>query len=92
MPIEHIMQFLTLFFGSTTFVSLYIAWKSRKSDVKKAEAVALENMQVVYDKFTEQTDRKFEEMQTLINKQSEEIKTLKSQIADYERKCKLCQK
>lgn len=66
---EHITLLLNYLLGSTTLVSIYIAYK-----------------------FTEQTDRKFEEMQTLINKQAEEIKNLKSQIADYEKRCKHCQK
>ena len=92
MPIEQITLLLNYILGSTTIISIYIAWKSRKSEVKKAEAIAMENMQTVYDKFTEQTNRKFEEMQSLINKQAEEIKTLKSQIADNEKRCKQCQK
>lgn len=92
MPIENITLLLNYILGSTTLVSIYIAWKSRKSEVKKAEAIALENMQTVYDKFTAQTDKKFEEMQALINQQAEEIKNLKSQIKDNEKRCKNCQK
>lgn len=38
-PIEILLNY---FLGSTTLVSVYIAWKSRKSELKKTEASALE--------------------------------------------------
>lgn len=37
-------ELLNYFFGSTTVVSIFIAWKSRKSQLKQAEATALEGV------------------------------------------------
>ncbi|HLF53536.1 hypothetical protein [Flavobacterium sp.] len=94
MPLEIMLNYLL---GSTTLVSIYIAWSSRKSEIKKAEASALENIQSVYDKFTDQTEKRFEQMQKTIDKQTivikenrDEIKLLNDNLFDYQKKCKMC--
>jgi hypothetical protein len=78
--------------GSTTLASTFIAWKSRNSEIKKAEASALENMQSVYDKFTAQTEQRFEQMQKIIDTQSEEIRALKGALLNSKSKCTECAK
>jgi hypothetical protein len=87
--IEILLNYLL---GSTTLVSIYVAWKSRNSEIKKAEASALENMQSVYDKFTAQTEQRFEQMQKIIDTQSEEIRALKGALLSSKNKCTECAK
>lgn len=55
-------EILNYLFGSTTIVSIYIAFKSRKSEIKKAEANALETIQTVYNKFVADAEIKFDSM------------------------------
>ena len=81
---------LNYFFGTTTVISTFIAWKSRKSEIKKAEASALENIQSVYDKFTEQTEKRFIEMQKVMDSQTTEIRSLKDALINYQNKCQMC--
>jgi cytochrome c556 len=81
---------LNYFFGTTTVISGYIAYKSRNSDIKKNEATALESIQSVYDKFTEQTEKRFLEMQKVIDNQTTEIRSLKDALVNYQKKCQMC--
>lgn len=85
-----ITEILNYLLGSTTLASVYVAWKSRKSEIKKAEAGALENMQTVYDKFTEQTEKRFLLMQETIEKQAEEIQTFKNKLEQQLNICQNC--
>ena len=39
--------------GSTTLISIYIAWRSRNSELKKTEASALEAIDSIYTKALE---------------------------------------
>lgn len=87
--IEILLNYL---FGTTTVISTFIAWKSRNSDIKKNEATALESIQSVYDKFTEQTEKRFLEMQKVIDNQTTEIRSLKNTLIDYQKKCQFCAK
>lgn len=86
-PIEIILNY---FLGSTTLVSVYIAWKSRKAELKKTEASALEAIDSIYTKMSIVTDKKFEEMQRIIEQNTIEIKNLKKQLEEYQKRCSLC--
>ena len=86
-PIEILLNY---FLGSTTLVSIYIAWKSRKSELKKTEASALEAIDSIYTKMSIVTDKKLEEMQRVIDGNTIEIKNLKKQLEEYQRKCAQC--
>ena len=92
-----VTEILNYLFGSTTLVSIYIAYKSRKSEIKKAEASALETIQGVYDKFVSDTDKKFEGMRTEIKIVKEEnfqfqtmVGNLRSELEQYKSKCVHC--
>lgn len=69
--------------GSTTVVSIYIAWLSRKSEIKKTEATALESIDSIYNKMSESLEKRFEEMQ-------KEIEQLKTELKEYKEKCQNC--
>ncbi len=86
-PIEIILNY---FLGSTTLVSIYIAWRSRNSEIKKTEASALEAIDSIYTKMSIVTDKKFEEMQRIIDENTIEIKNLKEQLQEYQRRCAGC--
>lgn len=90
-------EILNYFFGSTTIVSIYIAFKSRKSEIKKAEANALETIQTVYNKFVADTEIKFDSMRTEIKIVKEEnfqfqkrVDTLQKEVEKYQKKCIHC--
>lgn len=86
-PIEILLNY---FLGSTTLVSIYIAWRSRKSELKKTEASALEAIDSIYTKMSVVTDKKFEEMQRTINENTIEIRNLKEQLQEYQKRCAGC--
>jgi tRNA A37 N6-isopentenylltransferase MiaA len=86
-PIETLLNY---FLGSTTLVSVYIAWKSRNSELKKTEASALEAIDSIYTKMSIVTDKKFEEMQRIIEQNTIEIKNLKEQLEEYQKRCAQC--
>jgi hypothetical protein len=75
-----IAELLNYFFGSTTLISIIIAWKSRKSSIKQAEATALEGVDAIYQKMIAATDKKFAEM-------DKEIANLKQMLTDYITQC-----
>ncbi len=67
-------------FGSTTLVSIYVAWHSRKAQIKTAEATALTSMQVVYDNFVIHTEKELQKLRQTIEKQDIKIKELEKYI------------
>lgn len=77
-------EILNYFLGSTTLVSIYLAWKSRKSSIKQAEATALEGVDAIYQKMVVATDKKFAEM-------DKEIAELKQILTDYITQCSACE-
>lgn len=87
LPIETILNY---FLGSTTLISIYIAWRSRNSELKKTEASALEAIDSIYTKMSIVTDKKFEEMQRVIDENTIEIRNLKEQLQEYQKRCAGC--
>lgn len=77
-------EILNYLFGSTTLISIFIAWKSRKSSIKQAEATALEGVDAIYQKMVSATDKKFAEM-------DKEIADLKKILTDYIKQCSNCE-
>jgi predicted RNase H-like nuclease (RuvC/YqgF family) len=90
-------EIINYFLGSTTLASIYIAWKSRKSEIKKAEANALETIQTVYDKFAKDTDERIDRLTQEITKLRHENEALKNtqmqiykELQEYKKKCGHC--
>ncbi len=79
-----IAEILNYVFGSTTLVSIYVAWASRKSEIKKAETDALKSMQEVYDTFVKQTQEEIRKLQTKIDELEKKL--------EQSKKCKNCEK
>ena len=57
---------LNYFFGGTALVAIYIAWKSRKSSIKQAEATALLTVDSIYNKMTIRVDKEIEKYEKII--------------------------
>lgn len=103
MPITLSLIF-NYFFGSTTLIAIYIAWKSRKSSIKQAEATALETIDSIYDKMSTRVDKEMAKYQKIIDKQDEkiekqsdeigknrnEIKETNKLLDQYVNQCKTC--
>ncbi len=70
MQLQDILTILTALFGSTSIFSIYLLWKTRKSEIKKAEATTLDAIDSIYTKMTVATDKKIEEMQKIIDSYS----------------------
>lgn len=94
MPLSEILTYL---FGSTTLVSIYIAWRSRNSELKKSEANALESIDNIYDKMSLRVDKEMEKYQKIIDKQDlnikkqdEEINGIKKLLNQYVSQCSIC--
>ena len=79
-----ISEILNYLFGSTTLISIYIAWSSRKSSIKQAEATALEGVDAIYQKMVVATDKKFEEMKRTIQE-------LEQKLDGYITQCSTCE-
>lgn len=77
-------EILNYLFGSTTLVTIYIAWKSRKSTLKQAESTALEGIDSIYKKMVDATEKKFGEMQQTIT-------DLESKLDGYINQCSNCE-
>ncbi len=90
MQLQDILTILTALFGSTSIFSIYLLWKTRKSEIKKAEATTLDAIDSIYTKMALATDKKFEEMQKIIDQQTQEIRDLKIKVKQYSDNCSNC--
>lgn len=90
MQLQDILAILTALFGSTSIFSIYLLWKTRKSEIKKAEATTLDAIDSIYTKMTLATDKKLEEMQILIDGHVKKISELEKQVKEYSKKCSNC--
>ncbi|KGO84431.1 MULTISPECIES: hypothetical protein [Flavobacterium] len=80
MDISHL---LNLFFGSTTLVSVYVAWSSRKAQVQITESTAIQELQKAYATFVQDTNQRHTEMKT-------EISSLRLELQGWKNKCQHC--
>ena len=89
-PTITIAELLNYFLGSTTLVSIYIAWKSRKSAIKQAEASALDSIDGIYDKMSARVDKEIEKYEKIIVKQDAKITEMGKLINQYVEQCSAC--
>lgn len=90
MPPITLTEILNYILGSTTLVSIYLAWKSRKSTIKQTEATALESIDTIYDKMSERVDKELEKYQNIIEKQDIKIQTIEKLLGSYIEQCTVC--
>lgn len=98
-PLEIILNYI---FGSTTLVSIYIAWKSRNADVKKSEAQATQEEikgkkdladleREIYERVLNELNNHLLTRDKEINTLQEIVNDLKKQVEDYKTICDKCQ-
>lgn len=90
MDIQNILSIISAVLGGTNIYAFWLLWKTRKSDIKKTEASALDSIDAIYVKMSASTDKKLDEMQKTIDNQSIEIKELTKSVQDYAKKCANC--
>lgn len=83
-------EILNYFFGSTTLISIFIAWKSRKSAIKQAEATSLESIDSIYNKMSERVDKEIAKYEKIIEKQDTKIEELSKMLNEYVEQCSVC--
>lgn len=98
-PIEIILNYI---FGSTTLVSIYIAWKSRNSELKKSEAQATQEEvkakkdladleHEIYERVLNELNKHLITRDEEITSLKNQVENLKSQVEDYKTICDKCQ-
>lgn len=101
MPLSEILNYL---FGSTTIVAIFIAWKTRKSEMKKIEA--LSNQEVsksdqekiitadkaldLINKLTERMDLEMEKSNREISKLEAKLDNVEKELNLYKNQCSKC--
>lgn len=69
--------------GLTAVVAAYIAFKTRKAEIEKIEASALQMIKDNYREFVEDNDR-------MIQKLRDELREVYKRLEEYEKRCKNC--
>lgn len=85
-----VLQLFPYVFGTSGLVAFFLAWKTRKSTVKQAEATSLESIDAIYDKMSARVAKELEKYQKTIDKQDEKIKSLESLLNKYINQCQTC--
>lgn len=92
-----ILPIITAFLGGLNIVQLVIMWKSRKSEVKKNEAGALDSIDSIYDKMSARVDKELIKYEKIIEKQDgkiqsqdEKIQSLHKDLREYITQCEIC--
>ena len=101
MPLSEILNYL---FGSTTLVAIFIAWKTRKAEIKKMEA--LSNQEVskseqekiitadkaleLINKLTLRMDQEMEKSNSVISKLEAKLDKVERELFLYKNQCSKC--
>lgn len=92
-----ILPIVTAVLGGLNIVQLLIMWKSRKSEVKKNEAGALDSIDSIYDKMSARVDKELIKYEKIIEKQDkrilmqdEKIQHLDKNLKEYILQCEIC--
>lgn len=78
--IDNIISIITTIFGGGSFYAYYIEKNKRKIEQKQLGADALKSMQDAYDKFTEDSLKRYSELSEEVEKLKEKLLTVTSQL------------
>lgn len=78
---DNVITIFTTILGGTSFVGYIIEKRKRKIEEKQLSADALKTMQEAYDKFTEDSLRRYQDLQMEFQIVKDELKSLKSEYA-----------
>lgn len=84
-------EILNYFFGSTTLVSIYIAWSTRKQQINIAKADAMDKVADVFAKMATLTEKRLDEMllESEIMRKKHDI--LERKLDEYITQCRKCE-
>lgn len=77
---DNILSIITTLFGGGSFYAYYIEKNKRKIEEKQLSSDALKSMQDAYDKFTEDSLKRYSELSGEVEKLKEKLSTVTSQL------------
>ena len=77
---DNILSIITTLFGGGSFYAYYIERNKRKIEEKQLSSDALKSMQDAYDKFTEDSLKRYSELSGEVEKLKEKLLTVTSQL------------
>ena len=77
---DNIVSIITTLFGGGSFYAYYVERNKRKIEEKQLSSDALKSMQDAYDKFTEDSLKRYSELSEEVEKLKEKLLTVTSQL------------
>ena len=77
---DNFISILTTLFGGGSFYAYYVEKNKRKIEEKQLSSDALKSMQDAYDKFTEDSLKRYSELSEEVEKLKEKLLTVTSQL------------
>ena len=77
---DNIVSIITTLFGGGSFYAYYVEKNKRKIEEKQLSSDALKSMQDAYDKFTEDSLKRYSELSEEVEKLKEKLLTVTSQL------------
>ena len=77
---DNLISIITTLFGGGSFYAYYVEKGKRKIEEKQLSSDALKSMQDAYDKFTEDSLKKYSELSGEVEKLKEKLLTVTSQL------------
>ena len=77
---DNILSIITTLFGGGSFYAYYVEKNKRKIEEKQLSSDALKSMQDAYDKFTEDSLKRYSELSGEVEKLKEKLLTVTSQL------------
>ena len=77
---DNILSIITTLFGGGSFYAFWVEKNKRKIEEKQLSSDALKSMQDAYDKFTEDSLKRYSELSEEVEKLKEKLLTVTSQL------------
>ena len=77
---DNIISIITTLFGGGSFYAYYVEKNKRKIEEKQLSSDALKSMQDAYDKFTEDSLKRYSELSEEVEKLKQKLLTVTSQL------------
>ena len=77
---DNLISIITTLFGGGSFYAYYVERNKRKIEEKQLSSDALKSMQDAYDKFTEDSLKRYSELSEEVEKLKEKLLTVTSQL------------
>ena len=84
---ENLVSIITTVFGGGSFYAFWVEKNKRKIEEKQLSSDALKSMQDAYDKFTEDSLKRYSELSEEVEKLKEKLLTVTSQLDKEKQNC-----